>query len=160
MRCTHSELPKAVLLVAMTAALCGCQSMEIEPPSDFLQMTTASREIRLTTAEQARVWVREFVDPDRGNVEFWAAALRNDLVGRRGYELVDEGELTDGRGQPGAMTRYATTIDGEPCGYLTVLWVDAGGNAHTIRVAEFVAPIEEFEARIASVRSALGTLRP
>lgn len=133
--------------------------MKIDAPDGFLQMQSANREIRLTTAEQARVWVREFDDPDQGSLEFWCAALRNDLMNRRGYALRDEGELSDGRGQTGRFATFATTIEGEPTGYLTAVWVDEG-RSNTIRVAEFVAPMPEFEARFEEVQAALRTLRP
>ncbi len=156
MRSARFDLRWSLALLPLFA---GC-AMEISPPRDFLRLEGAKREIRLTTPEQARVWVREFEDPDQGEVAFWSAALRNDLVGRRGYTLRDEGDIDDGRGDEGHWASFTTTVDGQPYGYLAALWVDTGARNNTIRIAEFVAPQQEFDERLASVRTALETLRP
>jgi hypothetical protein len=158
-QCVHSDLFRRIAVLALLVATAGCR-MAIEAPEEFLQMSSNARELRLTTAGEARLWVREFTDPDRGDLDFWAKALQNDLVERRGYRLVETGTLTDARGSEGIATRYETTLGGETCGYLTAIWVDAGGGEHTIRTAEFVAPLDEFEARLESVRTALATLKP
>ena len=75
-------------LFALAAAslLLGACTIQADLPSEFLRLDSQQRELKAMTADDARLWVREFDDPEDGNLAFWTEALRNDLVDRRGYK--------------------------------------------------------------------------
>lgn len=129
-------------------------------PEPFLRLATEGRQLKATTPDDARLWVREFPDDDQGSLAFWTAALRNTLTDGRGYELRGEGDVQDAAGLPGRWLDLRAQVNGETWGYLVAVFVDAGTWSHTIRVVEFVAREDTFAAQAPSIRAALATLRP
>jgi hypothetical protein len=149
----------------MAALTTSCAELEIDTPDGFLQLETSGQEIKATTPDDARLWVHQFVDRDLGTVEFWAEALSHDLVEGRGYRLEEELETRDAEGRPGAIGVYTTTVDGVVLGYLCALFVIEerpflGDDYNLIRLAEFVAPKDAFDALRPEVEKALTTLKP
>ena len=84
----------------------------------------------------------------------------NDLVGNRGYALLEERKVRDRAGREGLELRFETTAGGEAQGYLATLFVFPGWLHNTIRVAELVAPREVFQKELPGVRAAIETIRP
>ena len=148
-------------VLALTACT-GFGPPKADLPRDFLVLDRHEPStFEATTADGARLLVRDFVDRDEGTLAFWSAALRNDLVDHRGYEPVGKAApVRDAAGREGSVQTYRTRHEGVEHGYLTALWVIEANGQHWIRVAEFTAPSAQFEAHVESVRAALATLAP
>ena len=132
----------------------------MQMPAPFLALRAPRGEFKAVTPDDARLWVREFVDEEHGSLAFWVEALRRDLTESRGYELVDESDVRDAAGRAGRRLRCAATIEGERHGYLVAVFVIDGLVAATIRVVEFTARLAAFDAHYGAVVGALPTLRP
>ncbi len=132
-------------------------------PPEFLRVDRdVDAQIKAVTADDARLWVREFADDDLGDVEFWAATLRADCTERRGYRFVADGTATDGAGRAGRWLEFRHVHEGEPYGYLVAMFVRPGGvfaGSQTVRTVEFAAREAAFVARRLAVVDALATLR-
>jgi hypothetical protein len=131
----------------------GCAT-QIDLPKDFLQLSD-SVQFQAVTGDDARVWIRDFEDPDAASREFWAQAVEYDFVQQRGYELIAKGEVKNRSGTAGDWFECAANVGGERVGYLVAVWV----SGTKIKVAEFAARNEVFKARVESVRAALRTVR-
>jgi hypothetical protein len=131
-------------------------------PPDFLRLH--GNLLKATTPDDARLWVREFADPDAGPLEFWSKVLERDCVQNRGYELVGASDVHDGAGHAGRQFEFRTAADGERYGYLVSLFVLPGSflpwSHQHVLVAEFTAREAVFTQRLASVRTAIATLEP
>ncbi len=158
MCCAISSVRWAVLGALALAG--GCAPLEMELPQGFLQLETGHEELKATTPDEARLWVREFDDRDQGDLSFWSSTLQNDLERRRGYRLVRVDDTEDAAGRAGVVMELAATVEGEPQGYLIAIFVIAGGSTNTIRVVEFVARDAVFAEHAGAVRAALRTLGP
>lgn len=143
--------PTVVALLSMAAASCG---ITMRLPQDFLRLEDRG-DLQAVTGDDARLWAREFSDPNEAPLAFWAAAVEHDLVQQRGYELVGKGEVEGRRGAAGIWLECAANVDGDRIGYLLALWV----HGRDIRVVEFAARAEVFAARVDEVRKALPTVR-
>ncbi len=134
-------------------------------PADFVQLRDRGEGWRAITSDDARVRVRDLVDPTEGGVEFWAMTLRNDLVDQRGYEEVGNGEVKNQAGAVGRWFEFVANVQGERVSYLAVIWVVPptlawlGIGKPSLRVVEFAAKDAVFRARIDAVRAALPTVR-
>lgn len=154
---------RSILAAAVCLVLPACGGLSMDPPEGFLvldrEVETEDEELRVVSADGARIWIREFADKDGGSLAFWADALEHDFVARRGYELVSRTPMEDGAGREGVAQKYSTRADGTQHGYLIAVWVFGSGSSTEIRVAEFTAPTEQFEAHLESVETAFETLR-
>lgn len=153
MSCAASRLAACVL----AGALASCGSIEMSLPAGFLELRRADGQFRATTPEDDLILVREFTDSDEGGLEFWAKALANDLVSGRGYRLLATGPIEDSHRRKGTLMRFLVAVEGRMRGYLVAVWVRKKG---LIRVAEFVADKERFDARVEAVTQAFRTIRP
>jgi len=147
----------AVLGLCLLAGACA---IEMDLPEPFLQLDTPGSWLKATTPDDARLWVREFADPDQGSVQFWSEALKNDLTRNRGYALVETGEARDQEGREGVRMEFRTTTQGERVGYLVAVFVLPGSSSNTIRVLEFTAREAVFASHVDAVVVAIGSLRP
>lgn len=112
------------------------------------------RDYRAVTGDDARVWLRQFEDRNRGDLAFWRKALEYDFVEQRGYDLVAQGEAVDASGQRGHWFQCHANVRGERIGYLVAVWV----RGRQITVVEFTARAAVFEARLGEVKQALRTV--
>jgi|JRYL01.1.fsa_nt_gb hypothetical protein len=146
----------------VTVALLGACTAPMRLPDEFLTLAHAQRagDFRATTGKGGDVWMRQFVERNEGNLEFWAQALEYDFE-QRGYQRVAGGECTDASGAAGRWFEYTTGLRGERVGYLVALWVDDRGwrPGCEITTVEFVARADEFAARRDAVFTALATVR-
>lgn len=131
----------------------GCAT-QIDLPKDFLQLSDGVQ-FQAVTGDDARVWIRDFEDPDAASREFWAQAVEYDFVQQRGYELIAKGEVKNRSGAAGDWFECAANVGGERVGYLVAVWV----SGTKIKVVEFAARDEVWKARVESVRAALRTVR-
>src|SRR5690606_34286349 len=156
-----SDLPargaRPLLAVVVLSAL-GCR-LTMTPPESFLVLQTEGTQIKAMTADDARLWVREITEPQEGDLEFWSAALHQDLLARGYRALGEPADVTDGESRPGRLRTYELNAAGRAQGYLVALFVEQGSGTSTIRVAEFVAAKERFDELLPRVRESLATLR-
>lgn len=146
--------------LALGMLLLGSCSIGMDLPAGSLRLDSDRDQVKATTPADARIWVREFRDPDGDTLGFWAKALRNELVRNRGYELLSEHELNDAARRPGIELRFSVNREGEAHGYLVALFVIEGviWADNTIRVAGFAARKPLFERYLNAVHAALSTL--
>jgi hypothetical protein len=152
------RLARAVAALALAFLLEGCISMEV--PGHFLVLEEGTSEFKAVSPAEARIWVREFGDSNKGDLSFWSEVLKNDLVKNRGYTLLEEGKAKDGDGDGGLELVFEVTVGGAAQRYLVDLFVLEGWLSNTIVVVEFVAPKEVFEKDLDGVRKAVATLDP
>ena len=144
----------AILALLVTS---GCVS--IDAPDDFLVVDQDSREIKMITADEARLWFRELDDDDKGNFEFWSKALENDFVNNRGYTLFESAKVKDSKGLEGLEMIFEMTTHGRTHRYLITMFVEEKATRNVIRVAEFVAEKGKFDGHLDEVREAIRTIR-
>jgi hypothetical protein len=147
-------------MFGLTLLLGACGSVRMDLPPEFLQLETPRAELKATTPDDARLWVRQFGDRDQGDLAFWAETLKLDLVRNRGYVLSGEEEVQDRNGTRGVQMQFGVTTEGEPHGYLVAVFIHEGGSENTIVVAEFVAPTAVFEKYLDAVQTAMSTIDP
>ncbi|MBK8975684.1 MAG: hypothetical protein IPM29_07145 [Planctomycetes bacterium] len=164
MSCSASDLCRyAVRAVAALglAAAAGCANLRADLPQGFLELRSeGGRQLKAMTADDARLWIRDFDVEDGGDLDFWTAALRTDLIARRGLVPIGEvARIEDGTGRTGTLQLFEARVDGADRGYLCALWVRERGDESSIRTAEFTAPRPRFDELLTDVRAALGTVR-
>lgn len=141
-------------LLFLLSALAGGCAAPIRLPKDFLVLD-ATVGYQAVTGDDARVWIRDFEDPNEASLSFWAKAVEHEFTQQRGYDLVAKGSVKNRRGQEGAWFECAANVGGERIGYLVAIWVDGD----EVQVVEFAARAEVFAERVEAVRAALPTVR-
>lgn len=158
MSCSRSEsrtrVGRLLPLVAVIAStsLMGCASLNL--PERFLVVERDIGAVKAITPDEAKVWMRTFVEPG-GDLAFWAEAVEKDFVDNRGYVLIDKGELETAGGK--AFTGvFETTAQGETVRYFVALSVKKTlfGESE-ITVIEYAADKELFETYLEDVRAAV-----
>jgi hypothetical protein len=131
----------------------------MQVPERFLVIERGPGVLRALTPEESKIWVRDFDDDTKGSATFWKDALKADLIKNRGYTLINEAELSDGGGHKGIVLTLEATLGGRPVRELMGVFVIPGMFSNTIRVAEYVADKEAFDAEVEGVKQGLTTLR-
>jgi hypothetical protein len=144
-------------LIGVFPLAAGC--LTFEAPDRFLVVERGTDVLKAITPDEAKLWVREFSDPDGGSLDFWSDALKSDFVSNRGYTLLEEHAVKDHGGEKGLELLFELTAAGAAQRYLAVLFVYEGCCANTIRTIEFVAPRDLFERYAADVRKSVATIR-
>ncbi|MEM7260763.1 MAG: hypothetical protein AAF488_02155 [Planctomycetota bacterium] len=145
------NLIQSSTIAALALLATGC--LTISTPEDFLQLRSKNG-LKLTTADDARLWVREHDLDAEGTLEFWTAALRNDLVERRGYLFVSEETSDDG-----TELIFDATVDGLDYRYAVTASLVNGWWGGKVRTVEYLAKREAFDEHLATVRKARSTIR-
>ncbi|MDP2342641.1 MAG: hypothetical protein Q8O67_16910 [Deltaproteobacteria bacterium] len=145
------------VVVAVVACLSGCLTMQV--PERFLVIESGPGVLRALTPEESKIWVRDFDDDTKGSATFWKDALKADLIKNRGYTLINESQLQDGGGRQGIILTLEATLGGRPVRELMAVFVIPGLFSNTIRVAEYVADKEAFDAEVEGVKQGLTTLK-
>ncbi len=156
-----SEMPTSFTLLAaalVVATLSSCVTME--PPAGFLTIERGPGELKATTPEDSRLWVREFDDDAKGELSFWTDAVKNDFTKNRGYTLIGEQATKDASANEGRELVFEASVGGKPFRELLAVFVLPGVFANTIRVVEFVAPKDRFEQEVPGVRASIAAARP
>ena len=149
---------RALLLSALALLMASCSSLQMQLPDSFLQLNDSTGvELRAVTADDGRLWAREFDVGHEADAELWLSSLLVDLRDRRGYELGEVGSIQDAAGHDGFLVEGSTRAGGSRCGYLLAVFPIAGTS--DVRTVEFVAQPEEFAALRDAVLEAIGTLQ-
>jgi hypothetical protein len=143
----------AMLAVALLSAACA---MQMDVPEGFLRLKAREvGDVRAVTADDARIWVREFNVDQGASLEFWLQALRSDLEQSRGYRLEPKDqEVVDTEGHKGRRIEGSIAVGGEVRGYMIAVF---SLSETKLRVAEFSARQELFAKHIDAVRKAVLT---
>src|SRR5262245_33937026 len=109
-----------VLLVAACGATAGCaRGFDINTPDGFAELDDSDDyRYRSTSADGVVLAVRKEKNEPKAGLDFWTAALKNDLSSR-GYGLVKSEKVKSKNGIDGRQLRYSMTKNGRP----NVLWV-------------------------------------
>jgi hypothetical protein len=143
-----------IILALSTSA---CISMQL--PSEFLLIDRSMSQLKAINPDEDKLWVRDFTDPDRGDLNFWRQTLKNDLTQNRGYVLLDEAAIKDGNGVQGVTFVVETTHQGRPMRELIAVFVYPGLLEQRIRVVELNAEKARFDVLVDEVRAAIATLQ-
>lgn|SRR5690606_9916537 len=147
------------LVVAALFGLLASSCVSMQVPERFLVTTRDTAELKAITPDETKLWVREFGDPDRGDLAFWSDALKRHLVENRGYTILSEGRIEDGSAHVGVEYLLEATVQGRVMRELLALFVTEGVLENRIRVVELVGEKEPFDAAVDEVRAAIKTLR-
>jgi hypothetical protein len=136
--------------------------LAIGPLEGFLMVKSNRAELKAIAPDASKLWVREFTVPQRSNLKFWSDALRTDLVDHRGYQLLGETRVRDGKGNEGVEMVCDVVVQGQPHRYMLSLYAPDAPFWHrgsAVRTIEFVAPVATFDRCAAAVRKACGQSR-
>lgn len=143
------------LLIAGALSVIGCVHMPLGDA--FLVVDESPGQLKAITADGAKVWVRDFPQ-DGGDLKFWSAALKLDFVQRRGYVLRDEAPITDGSAHAGVAYLFETQVQGRPVRYWIAVFLIEGVLSDTVRVVEYIADKDVFDAHYGAVKRAVTQL--
>ena len=145
-------------LLALLAAGCAT-SMRL--PDEFLQLRKGNG-FRAVTADDARLWVRTFDNPEEGNLQFWSRILEEEFGRNRGYTVKNRGDCRDADGHEGRWLECTAQVDGESTGYLVAVFLLPKGvlSGAQVCVCEYGAREAVFQQHLEAVRGALATLSP
>jgi len=124
-------------------------------PDGFLVVEKDREQIKVVSPDESKLWVRDLPAARRADLSFWSEALKNHLIRRRGYTLVEERPVENEDGQRGRELLFQVVTRGVTHRYLVTLHVRDGlpwSSKDTIRVSEFVASGEAFDRHIELVR--------
>lgn len=154
-----SARPRSLVVVTALLGLLASSCVSMQVPERFLVTSRGSEELKAITPEETKLWVREFADPDHGDLAFWSDALKRHLVENRGYTILSEQKIEDGGGVVGVEYLLEATIQGRVMRELLALFVHEGAFENRIRVVELVGEQEPFDAVVDEVRASIKTLR-
>jgi hypothetical protein len=127
------------------------------PLDGFLIVSADRSELKAITPDASKLWVREFAVLQPANLDFWSKALRTDLIDHRGYRLLEEKHVQDGKGNEGLEMVCDVRVQGQDHRYLVIVYAVEGTfwrRGSYVRTIEFVAPTATFEKCAAVVRQA------
>ena len=120
----------------------GCVGIPL--PSSFLPIVDEPGDFRAVTADEAKVWVRQFTVSEGGDLAFWQAALERDFIDNRGYVEVDKKVVKDAKGRDLALMTFDTRAGGLLHRYLIGVSAKPGAFGTVIHVSEYVATKKVF----------------
>lgn len=115
-----------VVLGAVALSACGPHTSFTLPP-EFVAMTDDAIEWepydwKAVNADGAVVVLRERDNDEEGSLDFWAAALKREIVATHGYELLEEGPF-EARNMKGQLFDFKVDRSGVPYRYTVVIFV-------------------------------------
>ncbi|HUU58558.1 MAG TPA: hypothetical protein VMZ50_03355 [Phycisphaerae bacterium] len=148
----------AILPVVLTAFLAAGCVPAMELPGSFIEVSEADRgmyDLRAVSADGAVLAVRRQDNPQKGTLEFWTEAVKNELTTGPGYKLLKTEPVTSTSGVPGQLLTFAAEKRGVDYTYLVGLYVGSRG----ILVAEAGGKAEAVKARLDEIKKAMLTVR-
>ena len=107
----RSRATRSAWTAILLLGLAGCASARMDLPKGFLELEDR-HDFQAVTADDARIWIREFSDPNEAPLEFWIGVLTHEFTKQRGYELVGQGTVTASLGT-GSWFECAANVRGE-----------------------------------------------
>jgi len=146
-----------VPLVLAASMVAGCAAA-MELPGSFVEVGEADRgmyDLRAVSADGAVLAVRRQDNPQKGTLEFWTEAVKNELTTGPGYKLLKTEPVTSTSGVPGRMLTFAAEKRGVDYTYLVGLYVGSSG----ILIAEGGGKAEGVNSRLDEIKKAMLTVR-
>jgi len=142
-------------LLSVPPTVTGGVSMKI--PDGFIMVDRDRDQIKAISPDESKLYLRRFEVTKRADLAFWSEALKNNLVERRGYVLVEERPVTDPKGHDGRELLFEVVSQGETHHYLIALYVSDGpfwSSKGSVRVVQFAASLPAFANHVEVVRDA------
>ena len=146
-----------VVLAAGLAVAVGCVPSGLTTPADYVRLSSPPHPYcyKAVSAEGVSLAMRQEDNPEGGTAEFWAAAVKNQLAGARGYTPAGESAVTSADGAAGKRLDFTVNLEGRDMAYLVAVWVEG----KQIVIVEAGGPKEKFEADRGKIEAALKTVR-
>jgi hypothetical protein len=149
----------------------GCARFKMPVPAGFVQVENERAQMAALTSEEDRLLVGHRSVAHAGDLAFWTTAVRENLVGERGYTLIEEGPFPTSAGLPGHRYLFELSINEVPFRHLLVVFVtDApwptwasraiGVPRQHIYTAEFLAEKKNFDKHLLAVEASLKQFKP
>jgi len=147
----------------LTPALLLPGGVSLDVPEGFVLVERQRDQIKAVSPDESKLWLREFPATNRADLVFWSEALKNHLIHRRGYTLIEQRPVRDGSGLDGLELHFEVASRGIAYRYLVTLYVPDRpfwSSQGKIRVVEFLAPEPAFARHLQLVRrsTAPGTI--
>jgi len=148
----------AIVAAALVAAtlLAGCREPQLTLPQNYLRLESPGDLYadRSLSADAVYLAVRRRQPAQGGSLEFWARAVRNELVGQ-GYVLGAETTIASADDVPGVRLDFSHTAGGRAMGYSAAVYV----HADRVTVAEAGGPKAAFDADRERLQAALASVK-
>lgn len=122
------------ILLVCASTLSGCQSFELTPPANFVELHESewsSFALRSVNADGVVLAVRELDNEPKGTTQFWTDAVRNRLRAIRGYALLEEKDVKARSGETGHQLKLGRDEGSQSYDYWVTLFVT---DAHVLVV--------------------------
>lgn len=142
-------------LSTVAAALGGCHGMDV--PADFVAMDRTALEgyeARAVSADGVVIALRTENNAKNGTLDFWASAVRNELVSARGYALAKE-EPIDGAAGAGKCMIFTASRSGAEFTYIIAIFL----RYDTILIAEAGGKTDAVTPKMGTILTALRSVR-
>jgi len=145
-------------LAVLAAALAGCGAT-MDLPDGFVQAHKRGRSgyrIRGVSADGVVAGVREgYRNPANGTLDFWATAIRNELVRSRGYVPVSDQPVKSDTGRCGRLMTFQSRRSGAAFTYMVAVYV----TDRQVRIAEAGGRTEAVQPKMVALKSSLLSVR-
>lgn len=144
-------------LLIVCAPIVGASSAcapVLTPPPGFVEVKGAPYTFRASTADGLVISVRELEHEPKGDLEFWASAVENELRLDRGYALLSTQDVKTNQGLVGKQLRFGHDEEARPHLY----WVSVFVTDSHLYVVEAGGTQELMEANEATLTAALAGL--
>jgi len=156
------RVPAPLFLSCFCALLLGsaCATFHMPTPDNFAEVQSSRWSLWALTSEEDKLVVTYFRSDVKQDLRFWANAVRNNLVGERGYTLVEEGAFKTDAGIPGHRFLFELSMGEVPYRYLLVLFATQGWWAQHIYTAQFLCEKINYAKSAPAVEDALEKFQP
>lgn len=133
-----------VTVLAIAAAVGGCQQVKIDVPSSFVSVgkdNLGPYDQRAVSADGVVLGCRTQANEKHGTLKFWAKAIKNELAGKGGYSLTSDDDVHSYAGLEGRLLVFSATRQGAAFTYMLgvfvkgdrVILAEAGGRAEAVK---------------------------
>ena len=150
---------RTMTLLLLTAALlagAGCER-GFDTPDGFVLVEPDHSLFtqRAVSADGVTIALRVESNPDDGTLAFWAEAIHNELVDRRGYVLDKRETVTSATGLVGELMSFSAKQELTDMRYMLVVFVDGAD----VLVGEAGGRAEDVDPQADAIRAALLTVK-
>ena len=146
-----------IAIALACVALGGCAPAITMPPG-FVAVENnqlGPYEQRAVSADGVVVALRKEANPKGATLDFWATAVRDELVTRRGYHLATEESVESISGTPGRLVTCTARRSGAEFTYLAAVYVEGS----QVLVVEAGGKADALASKLPEVRKALTSIR-
>ncbi len=110
--------------VGCVALALGCSRVGVVTPKGFVELSEQEEyDYRATSADGLVIGVREIDNEQRGELDFWARAIENQLRRQGGYALLETREIKSRDGVAGKQFRFGHDEERAPHLYYIAVFV-------------------------------------